>query len=355
MTPIQADLLHILLCAGEAKEAERIVMNEWPRPSRGLGVIVLLRYYYLRGLVHIECKNWEWAVRCFWTCLSIPADATSALVVAAWKKLVLVQALLQSDRLPADMNVLKTPKTTPVCVSRYINSAVSTATPEGGAAKSPPAAGELEASVIAVGPEDISSPASSSTPLVHVHDLLLADSALSLVVANPQVIASSDSGVRAYSDLIRAFVKVNRENFVQVLQDNQTRFAMDGNTMLVKLVESELVKRQLYHWSRVVSEISLERLSELLSIPAVQIQSTIASMANKDQWGVEIKDQVAYFPKYISPVMSDSSADLERLTQMMQKLDITLSTSSKFLSLVRREGANAPDLKGSGPRGVEDV
>jgi hypothetical protein len=40
------------------------------------------------------CEDWKWAVRSFWTCLSIPSDGISAIVIVAWKKLVLCQCLL---------------------------------------------------------------------------------------------------------------------------------------------------------------------------------------------------------------------------------------------------------------------
>jgi hypothetical protein len=42
------------------------------------------------------CEDWKWAVRCFWTCLSIPSDGISAVVIVAWKKLVLCQCLLST-------------------------------------------------------------------------------------------------------------------------------------------------------------------------------------------------------------------------------------------------------------------
>ena len=40
------------------------------------------------------CEEWQWAVRSFWTCLSIPFEGVSAVVIAAWKKMVLCQCML---------------------------------------------------------------------------------------------------------------------------------------------------------------------------------------------------------------------------------------------------------------------
>jgi hypothetical protein len=42
------------------------------------------------------CEDWQWAVRSFWTCVSISSDGISAIVIVAWKKLVLCQCLLSS-------------------------------------------------------------------------------------------------------------------------------------------------------------------------------------------------------------------------------------------------------------------
>ncbi|KAL7558532.1 hypothetical protein ACA910_008125 [Epithemia clementina (nom. ined.)] len=393
LTPLHADILHISLCAGQAQEAERIVADDWPRPSRGLGVIVVLRYFYLRGMVHLECQNWEWAIRCFWTCLVIPADAaaTSAIVVAAWKKLVLVQALTQSDRLPAEdtTTVLKFPKTTPVCVSRFISQAMNHPTGPGGSTTTTTAPGgasphsarpqhveSAAASVVAPAPEDVaalsssgSSSSSSSMSLLHLEELALADGTLvstNTTTGAPNARAAprnvvADSGVRAYSDLVRAFVKVHREAFGQVLAEKQNQFVVDGNWKLVQRLESELVKRQIYQWSRVVSVIPLARLSEFLSIPTQELPTLLEALAaeqpEQPRWNIQVKDEAAYFPKHVPTVTGGNrySAELAKLTDMMQRLDASISMSTRFLSLVRRDSAAAADSKATGPRGVEDV
>ena len=380
LNPLQPDLLHLHLCADQAQEAQLLVSDEWPRPTRGVGVIVLLRYFYLRGMVHIECQNWEWAIRCFWTCLVIPADSTSALVIAAWKKLVLLQALSQSDRLPSDMTTLLTPKTIPVCVSRFISQAINSSVPsctthsgnsqqqqqqqEQGtiAAAANPPPGEGAVSVV-TGPEDVSTSNSTAPPLTHLHELTVADSSLLAMSPNQQlptnVNGGSDAGIRAYSDLVRAFVKVNRETFGQVLVENENQFTIDGNLILVKLVENELLKRQIYQWSRVVSAISMEQLGGLVSMPVTELQILLNTLAENHQLKVEVMDQIVYFPKHLGTATTNvnHAEDLAKLTSMMQKLDVSISTSPRFISLVRRDASTGASGEGkaSGPRGVEDV
>ena len=96
LTQVQVEFLQACLYAQQYRYAESWVLHTWPRPAGGLGttsssmVRLVLRYFYLRGTVHIGCANWKWARRCFWTCLSIPSDMVSAIAIAAWKKLVLV-------------------------------------------------------------------------------------------------------------------------------------------------------------------------------------------------------------------------------------------------------------------------
>ena len=92
--------------AEQYKYAERHILSSWPRPNGNSvhsvkSVQQVLRYYYLRGVVHMGCRNWALAVRSFWTCLSIPGpdqNVVSAVAIAAWKKLVLVQCC-QADLL----------------------------------------------------------------------------------------------------------------------------------------------------------------------------------------------------------------------------------------------------------------
>lgn len=96
LTPSHVEFLQCCILAGQYRYARRAVATDWPRPMKGMPVSQTLRYYYLRGLVHMGCEEWQWAVRSFWTCLSIPSDGISAIVIVAWKRLVLCQCLLGS-------------------------------------------------------------------------------------------------------------------------------------------------------------------------------------------------------------------------------------------------------------------
>lgn len=94
LTPAHVEFLQCSILAAQYRYARRMVNSEWPRPIPGCDTVQTLRYYYLRGLLHMGCEEWQWAVRSFWTCLSVPFEGISAVMIAAWKKMVLCQCLL---------------------------------------------------------------------------------------------------------------------------------------------------------------------------------------------------------------------------------------------------------------------
>lgn len=96
LTPAHLEFLQCSILACQHRYARRMVGSEWPRPARA-DTVQTLRYYYLRGLVHMGCEEWQWAVRSFWACMSIPFEGVSAIMIAAWKKMILCQCLLGSN------------------------------------------------------------------------------------------------------------------------------------------------------------------------------------------------------------------------------------------------------------------
>jgi hypothetical protein len=76
------------------------------------------------------------------------------------------------------------------------------------------------------------------------------------------------------------------------------------------------------------------------------------------EWPIQISDpgHMVTFPK-MEPVLDENaSQDLLTLAKLVQKLDATLSASSKFMSMARKAEATTQDGKaGGGPCGVEDV
>jgi len=122
LTPAHVEFLQCSVLAAQYRYARRMVDVEWPRPTQGGDAVQTLRYYYLRGLVHMGCEEWQWAVRSFWTCLSVPFEGVSAIMIAAWKKMVLCQCLLgnPTNLPPAVSNALARFLTTRECESQNV-------------------------------------------------------------------------------------------------------------------------------------------------------------------------------------------------------------------------------------------
>ena len=338
------EFLQACIFAGQYDYAERCIAGMWPRPHSTVSVRNVLRYFYLRGVVHLGCQHLDLAVRCFRTCLTVPAEAVSSIVLAAWKKLVLIQCLQQSDLTVDRTKPMNLPSPTPSCVSRYINSAVAEAN----------ALGNNSAAVAGATPTGATAP-EDATSIVHLVDNLETGESSREKNKYPAL------GVGAYAAIVQAFVDMDKTGLATKLQDHKTLLSHDGNLGLAHQVASELPCRQLYSWSRVYSSISLTELAQLLVISAEELQRLLVQVSIAKQWPIQVEGHMVSFPRQEPLVDTAVSAsqmqDLVALAKLVQKMDATLSSSNKFLSLARKEGV--AESKGgaapSGPRGVEDI
>lgn len=416
---MHVEFLQACVYAEQYRYAERVTTanNFWPRPmgsshshSHGHNVSVrqVLRYYYLRGTVHVGCQHYQLAVRCFWTCLSVPAETVSAVAVAAWKKMVLLQCLLQSD-VPAvsltAAQLLATPTAAPSCVGRFLTLAAAVKSSSNNNNNNNPAAavtggGRGRGSGIAGNENDMynnnnnnHAVGSSSTGrqqrqgqgqpeqvMNMVEGTSSEGSAMSSSTTGhegqrqghgqqtlPLTNQANGMGVHVYTELIHAFVKVDRPAFQKIMQQHGAQLVTDGNAGLVaQLCQSELVKRQVYEWSRVYAVISLEQLSGMLEMAVAEVQALLLQLSMEKKWKIQMDDDgMVVFPKLGAAEHSsaEDAKDVEeliQLTKVVQKLDVNVASSSKYHTFVRRENtAAATATKSSegkgGPRGVEDV
>ena len=111
LVPAHTALVQCAVMTQEYGAAETVIRGTWPVPTSALkkqkkrdkdesyvAVSIILRYYYLRGIIHYECGQYALAHRCWWTCLSIPVETENKTAIDAWKKLTLVQPFLDIDR-----------------------------------------------------------------------------------------------------------------------------------------------------------------------------------------------------------------------------------------------------------------
>ena len=110
------EFLQCALLAEQYRYAERLIRGTWPLPNSTVSVKQVLRYYYLRGMIHLGCDDPVLAHRSFWTCLTVPAEANSKIMIEAWKKVVFVQCLLEGS------TATRLPKAMPQVLSRFLTS-----------------------------------------------------------------------------------------------------------------------------------------------------------------------------------------------------------------------------------------
>ena len=329
LSNIHVEFLQACLYAEQYHYAQRVLKDTWPRPNSTVSVKQVLRYFYIRGTIHVGCNDWKMAIRCFWTCLSIPGDIVSAIAISAWKKMILVQCLEQSDKPINATTPLLTPKAASPALGRFLN--LATATSKASALTQ---SDQFEIMhMVESGEGDVPVPAQQQQP--------------------PQT--HQGLGVSVYHELVQAFCEMERAIFAKILQDNETLFRSDGNLGLVKQCQAELVRRQVYQVSRIYSVISLDRLSTMLELPGEQISTLLLQLSIEKSWPIRVHDGVISFPKLTSSTAADKESvkELMHLTRMVQKLDVAIAASSKYQAFVRKESASSE--KSGGPRGVEDL
>lgn len=366
LAPVHCEFLQSCIYAEQYRYAESRILYAWPRPqSSHARVETVLRYYYLRGVVHMGCDHAALAVRCFWTCLSVPAAAdanvVSAIAVAAWKKLVLLQSLRAESILttrPAEtvalvkgvassVGPLSTPKEMSAGMTRFLSTA-----------KPPPPDQSLE-SERATSP--ISSPLLRGAPppeeepdVMHLveqeSDLMGAANVEDTDVRYPS------QGLYVYRELVHAYSAIDRVAFDAIVQEHSGLFREDGNFGMVRRVGAALVHRQVYEMSSIYAVISLDQLAAELGLTVPDARALLEQLQTEKAWPVEVKDgTVVVFPP--SPPIPNSDAalttsELAQLTRMVQLLDVAIASSFKYSAAV--QSAMKSDKSG-GPRGVEDV
>jgi len=372
----KTEFLHACIYAGEYGLAQAVVTQHWPRPMSSTSVQYVLRYYYLRGCVHLNCHNYKMAVRCFWTCLSVPADSNvvSAIAVAAWKKLVLVQCVVAASSLennnnnnntldtPPKTGPLSTPKDMPTSLQRFL-------------AQAKPPAGSLSLGTAVEGSHSNSNSQhhrrNSDSPLTSPRRNPLppppeAANVMHMVELDDVLAGGGGSdrmpslGVRVYRELVRAFVAVERAAFDAILCEHAPLFREDGNFgFLAAFVATALRHRQVYQTARRYAALPLPRLVEELQLESEDAARGLLQQLATEQWPVTVDaEQMVVFPPQ-PPVaaVTLSPEELVALTKTVRELDVQLQNSGKYAAFARKANKVVDKSGGAasgGPRGVED-
>ena len=343
--PIHVEFLQACIFAEQYSFAESHVCDSWPRPSAAVSITHVLRYYYLRGCVHMACGTKRLAVRCFWTCLSIPGEAVSAIQIAAWKKMVLVQCLRLSEQgyVSNSLDPLAFPKAVSERMDRLINLALCM--------QQPTATNE---------PEDdpeIVHMVEAAAPIGDEDDLVEADGTTTEKLDSKKSQAMTMS---LYGHLARDFVNVDRTAFSLIVEEDSNVFVEDGNLGMVHQCQQALIRRQIYQLSSFYSVIPLRRLAEMLNMEEDTTKCLLLKLAVDHAWeiGIQETDQgtIVTLPPFSANDVAGSASDMMELALLVRDLDVSIASSSKYASIVRKENSKHSREKSSKPfpKGIEE-
>lgn len=361
LTAVHVEFLQACIFAEQYRYAARVVGDSWPRPNARTTILQVLRYFYLRGTVHLACvsggstsaneKQWNQALRSFSTCLIIPAEAVSAIQIAAWKRLVLMRCLLHASLVDMEAEaVLAVPKVTSACLARLINAAIlNTAEEEEGKRMN-----------------------AEDTDIVHVVELI-PQSSMDYGMESPSLPAVPKRGedVCCYVRLVRAFLAVDRTLFNKILKEHESVYSRDGNLGLVHQCLDALLERQIYQLSSVYSSISLDRLGDIMQLDHDSLHRLLIHLSMDRGWAVDIRSGYVFFPALPPlPETGSTAEEVLQLAYMTRNLDASIASSAKFTQIRKKKESSAIPIADTtsavrgysrameeirGPRGVEDI
>jgi hypothetical protein len=397
VTAAHVEFLQTCIYAGQYREAVTEMENSiwWPQPNAATGTVQHpLRYFYLRGVAYMGVQNWRLAVRAFWTCLSIPSadsNVVSAVTIAAWKKLVLVQccqldclepaSTKQSQPSLASPKSTLTPLSIPNEMAMGMTHYLSMAKPPAGSRSmgtARPAEGS-DADEPMASPRGHNNNNRDDSNAMHMVEM---DGADVMVVPNEEMgepgngggrSRSSNNnndtkypsmGVRVYHALVQAFLETDRTLFAAIADEHAPLFLGDGNMGMVRRAEASLMRRRLYEVSSIYSAIGPEQLAAELGLSLDDTHVLLVQIASEGRWPIEIQDGVVVFPQLppsatipTDHMIADMHAELSQLRMMVQKVAASTSTS-KIAAAARKQAAVAARTVSGmdmGPRGVEDI
>ena len=308
------EFLQCAILAGQYRFARRVVGDEWPRPDRATTADQVLRYFYLRGVLHIGCDEFRLAIRCLWTVLSVPAGAVSPVAVDAWKKLVLVKSLVCGNTV-AYQALVAPPAAASNAVARHFTaSSTSSPSPTGAAPAARP-----------------------STPTA----VEMTGAAGRYLVNEPR----QDATVTAYLELVKACHGGDRKAYGEQLTKHATLLQEDDNMELAQRLAVDLQHRHLRLLSTLYVSVPATQVVAELSIPMEDLAPMLTQV---EGLSAEINSDGMVTFQQAPPVRMDAGnlRSLITLSARIRKLDTNLASSSRY------QHAKGEDSKM--PLGIDD-
>mmetsp|Transcript_28713 Transcript_28713/g.32190 ORF Transcript_28713/g.32190 Transcript_28713/m.32190 type:complete len:560 (+) Transcript_28713:146-1825(+) len=318
------NLAHIsfLQCAIAAKQylyAEGIISGTWPRPTSALrDVSAVLRYYYLRGMIHFGCRDYASAHRCWWTCLSVPSDdGCSPIAVNAWKKLTLVQPLRNNNASTTASSRVHPATRLPKCMPKL------------------PTRGS--------------------------------DSSKFRMAGFAESKEEEKDDISVYIKLGPAVVAGDRQTVEKLIRTHESTLTADGNFEMSLECIRRVKEIEVTIASKLFTVTSITILARRWNVSPEEVLQQLSDAVEIVPYRVEEDGTVVFLNEVLSCANNQSLGDLTewmKLLERMQELDVNLSTSPKYNALIRKEGKSGGSSSGAmisemipaaaGPQGVED-
>ncbi len=338
------------MLAEQYRYAARMVGGTWPRPDMTVNVKLVLRYYYLRGMIHLGCNDFVMAHRCFWTCLTIPAEVCCKIAVEAWKKMILVQCIMNDGSDPKS-NQISLPKSIPTCLARMLPSCKEST-------KTSPTATNPR---VSHGPQPSGGLFPPARPLM--------SQAQSQSQSSNEIAVDTESTL-CYMNIAVAFYGRKRSKLQALMEEHKSTIEGDGNCGLLQQCLTQLINNQVRHISRMYSVVSISKAATLLGISGVSDDATnqhVAALLCQSGIPCEIQEDGMIVFSDLSDQSTETSSLMEltewmALIEKVQRLDVSILTTPRYQSLIRKDvsiGASGegkvPNTMSSGPRGVDDL
>ena len=340
----------------------------WPSPTSMISVKQVLRYFYLRGMIHLGGDELELAHRCFWTCLSIPADVCSKIAIEAWKKLVLVQCLLFEPSPPSvsshspdsgtplysatggskakssSSSSIRVPGSMPNCLARAL-----------GTSKDQSASSSFISGMVPSRSEQLTM--RHHQPAQSHFELKQQDQAQQSASEKQSKQEEKVNHIACYTEVFKAFHDRDREKLESLERKHVEVWTQDGTLGLLRQCHSHLIKCQVLHLAHIYSVVPLSKLASALKVDGGETQVTRILLQTNVPCEIDATGMVTFLSKPQKPATLEEIPEWMNLLEMVQKLDVSIGTNPRYLSLIKKEAATASgdSAAASGPRGVDDL
>lgn len=343
ITGVHAAFLEAAIIAQQYENVEQHILYSWPTPDHNtVAAKDVLRYYYLRGMIHMGSERWHYALRCFYVCLCYPSKSVvSALTVAAYKKYILLLCFYRGDCASFTVKDLELPDNACSPLVRLIGDA--TGNTRSSLSYHQPGQQKRGAGYTTPPSKSASAAASAGSAADLVMEMMVHRDATEVSAfagggcggggggapgrLNDNAPPTLMESLNMYKIVATAFANVDRLAFSELVQSplGIAVFAEDGNAGLVDRVAATLLRRHLYVIGGVYATLSVTQLANECNMPVENVPIFLQMIRDDKKWPVAIDaDGFVVFPRHPprlngAAVLNDTHTEVAIMRQLMLK------------------------------------